>query len=78
MAANPSSTPPAPQAPNSPTPPVLLTVREAAKVLRISSRTLFTRTQDGAIPHIRLGGRVLYPLQQLREWMANKSQGGTR
>lgn len=59
-------------------PPEVLDERRAAEFLGISARTLWARRREGAIPHIRLGGRVLYPLQQLREWMANKSQGGTR
>ena len=48
-----------------------LNVREAARFLNISPRTLFTITnrKENAIPHLRMGSRVLYPIELLREWI---------
>jgi hypothetical protein len=46
-------------------------------VLGISARTLFTLTKSGEVPHVRLNGVVLYPLAALREWLANRTTGGT-
>lgn len=48
-----------------------LNAREAARFLGISLRTLFTWTnrKEDAIPHLRIGSRVLYPLELLREWI---------
>jgi predicted DNA-binding transcriptional regulator AlpA len=43
--------------------------REAAQVLGISQRLLWTYTNQKVIPHLRIGRRVLYPLGLLREWM---------
>lgn len=48
----------------------LLTRPEAAKVLRISQRTLWTLTQTGVVPSIRLGNSVRYLPDDLREAIA--------
>lgn len=42
--------------------------REAATSLSISQRLLWTLTNQGKIPHMRLGTRVLYPVDLLRDW----------
>jgi excisionase family DNA binding protein len=51
-----------------------LGVEEAAKALGISSRTLWTLTKKGKVPCRRVGRRVLYPVELLREWL--RSGGG--
>lgn len=50
--------------------------QEAAAMLGISERLLWTWTQAGSIPHVRIGTRVLYPVEQLRIWL-NKQANGT-
>ena len=53
------------------TPPCLaLRPREAAKALGIGERLLWTLTNSGKIPHVRLGRAIVYPVDQLREWLA--------
>lgn len=52
---------------------LLLRAPEAAKLLSISERTLWTLTQEGTVPHIRLRGSVRYPVEQLREWITSQS-----
>lgn len=47
----------------------LLTVREAADLLRISERTLWTLTQQGSIPSVRVGRSVRYDQSDLAEWI---------
>ena len=58
--------------------PVVLRCREAAKVLGVSSRTLWLWTKAGIIPHVRVGlGRrktILYPLDEIKAWLARQSQ----
>ena len=49
--------------------PMLLTVRQAAKVLSVSERTLFTLTQDGQIRAVRFGRSVRYDPADLRRWI---------
>jgi len=53
--------------------------REAARSLGISQRTLFTWTRAGLVPHVRVGGVVLFPVDVLRQWLAEqtKKEGGT-
>jgi len=50
--------------------PLLLTVRQAAKVLTISERTLWGLTKSGDIPAVRFGRRnVRYIRDDLRRWI---------
>ena len=49
---------------------------EAAAMLGISERLLWTWTKSGMIPHVRIGTRVLYPVEQLRVWL-NKQASST-
>lgn len=53
-----------------------LTAPEAAAYLRISRRTLWSMTNAGEVPHLRLGRRVLYPESELQAWIASRVQGG--
>jgi len=42
---------------------------EAARLLRISTRFLAQLTREGKIPHKRVGRAILYPVEELREWL---------
>ena len=48
----------------------------AARMLSISTRTLDSLTKAGSIPHTRLGSRVLYSPDVLRDWIKSQSNGG--
>lgn len=48
--------------------------REAATMLGISERLLWTWTNAGEIPHVRIGTRVLYPVNTLREWLEDQAR----
>ena len=52
---------------------LLLSVREAATAMGICEKTLWTITQQGEIPVIRIGRSVRYPLEGLREWIQKQS-----
>lgn len=52
---------------------LLLPRREAAQVLSLSERTLWTFTKAGEIPSIRIGRSVRYSLADLRAWVASKT-----
>jgi excisionase family DNA binding protein len=56
--------------------PLLVGVEEAARLLNVCSRTLWTLTQSGNLPHLRIGRRVLYPVEGLRRWIADRTSGG--
>jgi excisionase family DNA binding protein len=49
--------------------PKILTAREAARVLRISEKTLWSMTKRGDIPAIRCGTSVRYDERDLIRWM---------
>lgn len=53
--------------------PINYNAREAAKALSVSERTLWTETQAGRVPHTKIGGRVLYPVEALRAWMTERA-----
>jgi predicted DNA-binding transcriptional regulator AlpA len=57
-------------------PRLALRPREAALALGISERTLWTMTQDADchIPHIRVGRCVVYPVDGLRKWLAERAR----
>lgn len=50
---------------------MLLRPREAAQSLGISERTLWSLTDDGTIPCIRLGRSVRYDIEVLRALVAS-------
>jgi excisionase family DNA binding protein len=50
--------------------------RDAAKALGISERLLWSWTNQGKIPCVRVGKRIIYPTQQLREWLASQVAAG--
>jgi excisionase family DNA binding protein len=52
------------------------TVREAARRLRVSDRTLRKRVRQGVIPHIRFGGKILFPVAALEAWISKQIRGG--
>ena len=46
--------------------------REAAKALGIGERLLWSKTNSGEIPHLRVGRAIIYPVDLLRDWMAEQ------
>jgi excisionase family DNA binding protein len=58
----------------SPTTPALaLRPREAAKALGIGERLLWSMTNRGEIPHIKLGRATLYPVAELERWLSERA-----
>lgn len=56
------------------TPPRLaLRPREAARALGIGERLLWSMTNRGDVPHVRIGRTILYPIKQLEEWLAEQA-----
>lgn len=48
--------------------PLQVSEREAARILGVSSKTLFNRRQAGKIGYVRDNGRVLYRLDELQRY----------
>lgn len=65
-----------PDIPTSPPEPLrlALTPAEAARALGIGVRLLWSETNQGRIPHLRVGRRVLYPIAELEEWLAERAR----
>ncbi len=49
-------------------PPLNLSVDEAARILGIGERLMWTLIRKGEIPVVRIGDRVLIPYIELRRW----------
>ncbi|NNF44242.1 MAG: helix-turn-helix domain-containing protein [Phycisphaerales bacterium] len=61
--------------------PVLsLRPKDAARALGIGERLLWSKTNAGEIPCVRIGRAVVYPVDLLRDWLAEeaKRKGGGR
>ena len=59
-----------------PRPPrLLVTAREAADLLAISPRTLWTLTSTGEIACVRIGRSVRYDVADLRVWIGTHKTG---
>ena len=57
-------------------PAILLSAPDAARVLGISERLLWTYSRgEDPIPTIRIGRRVLYPVDDLRRWIEARKEG---
>ncbi len=53
----------------------LLKPREAADILAISERTLWTLTKEGVIPCVRLGRSVRYRLSEIEQQLDDLGTG---
>lgn len=52
----------------------LLTVTEAANVLRVNRLTLYRMVTANTIPHLRVGRKILLDPVALRAWMEESAQ----
>lgn len=59
-----------------PSEPLLIDAKKAAKTLGISTRKLWQMTAEFEIPCTRIGTRNLYSPDALRAWIAKNSRGG--
>ena len=51
----------------------LLTVEEVATLLRLSPRGVYNLVAARRIPHIKVGTRVRFKVEQVEEWLAEKT-----
>ncbi len=52
-----------------PPPALLVDLRTAAKMLSISTRTVWQLAADGALPCMRIGRRLLFPIAALERYV---------
>lgn len=46
-----------------------LTVEETATMLGISKDLIYTLVRESAIPHVRIGSRILFNAQSIQNWL---------
>jgi excisionase family DNA binding protein len=54
--------------------PLLVSPREAAKLLSVCEKTLWTLTKAGQIPVVRIGRAVRYSMDDLRDWIKKSAE----
>ena len=62
--------------PVQPIPRLALKPDEAAEALGIGVRLLWSKTNAGEIPHVRIGSRVLYPVSALERYLVEQAENG--
>lgn len=54
--------------------PLLIDVAEARRLLGgVSRNTIFRLMQDASLPHVKLGARLLFPVDGLRLWIKEQA-----
>ena len=66
------------QAAPEPAPDRLLNQDELAELLGLTKRWVQIHTQNGDLPHFRLGRYPRYRLDRVQEWLAKQERGGRR
>lgn len=75
----PATSPPPDIAPITPAVPLLVLNRQqAAHALGISTRLLDDLARGRQLPSVKLGGRVVFPVAMLNEFLAEQCQKGGR
>ena len=65
-----------PQTPRPPVTPLLVSHRDAARMLSVCERTLYSLVQAGEIPVVRIGRGVRYSVEDLKAWIKKKCGDG--
>lgn len=57
---------------------LLVGPKKAAPMLAVSERTLWNLTfaEQPGLPHVKIGRLTRYSIDDLREWIASRRQGG--
>lgn len=54
----------------------ILTVKEAAAIMRISTSSLYQLLRENKAPHITIGKRKVIPAARFYAWLDNEVKGG--
>lgn len=52
------------------------TIREAAKLLKVSPSLVYRLVEEGNIPHLRVASAIRIPTQALEDFIQNHMHGG--
>ena len=56
--------------------PLLVGMNDAARMLGVSARTLWSMANSGELPTVRVRRRVLFNVEALRAWIDAQTKGG--
>ncbi|HZZ26716.1 MAG TPA: helix-turn-helix domain-containing protein [Pirellulales bacterium] len=56
--------------------PLLLSIKQAARTLNLSERTVWTLVHTQQLPHLRIGRRLLFSRSALEAWITRQQTGG--
>lgn len=56
----------------------LLTVKEVAALLRVSSQTLYKMLEQGGIPAVKVGSQWRFEREKVRAWLESQQEGAGR
>ncbi len=59
-------------------PPLYLTTREVAELLRVKERKIYDLAASGGIPHRRVTGKLLFPNSEILAWIEGGDDGPAR
>lgn len=54
----------------------LMTTAEVAALLRVKERKIYDLVAEGAIPHTKVTGKILFPRDLIEAWIRNATVGG--
>lgn len=63
--------------PSKPVTPEYLTMRDVAKLLKVSERTVYSFIKRDGLPFVRLGSSVRFDPQDLPKWIESRKVRGT-
>jgi excisionase family DNA binding protein len=52
----------------------MLTVKEMAALLRVSTQTLYKMLEQGEIPAVRVGSRWRFDREKIKDWIDGRAQ----
>jgi len=53
---------------------ILISVNEAAQMLNLSKSYLYRETRNRTMPHVRIGSRILFRIEDLNSWIEQQNQ----
>lgn len=54
----------------------ILTVKEAAVIMRVSPSAMYQLVRENRVPHIKVGKRKVIPTERLYAWLDSCVEGG--
>jgi excisionase family DNA binding protein len=55
----------------------MMDTREVAAYLRLKERRIYDLVRDGAIPHVRATGKLLFPRAEIDAWLRTRNRAGS-